>query len=492
MTSTSVDDPRAVEETSDVELVRRTRGGDTAAFAELWRRHWPAARAVARELLASSESGITAEIATEAAFARVWRRIRSGERPRGAFRAFVAGDLVTALAPRGTDAAPLDAASLAAVAALFPDQREVLWYAEVDALSPAAIAPLVGATSTAVGTLVDGARQAARREWLRARPDDNAGTADDEDAAAFAASLPALLRHHALGDAGSAAYAASRARTGQRPAVPALPGTVVGRAPGTLRHAPDAATRRSVAVAAPVPAPRAPAPTGRAPLSAPRMRRWMSGTGLTAVFATVGVVAAGGIVAVALLPGSQDEGGGGSSPFGRVSEVHSTAPREPAPGQPAAPDDTLDEASDDAESGTTPPGTTPPGTTAPRTTTPGTTAPGSRSTPRGSDRDPATPGTPAPIAPGNPAPPAPSRPSLTPVPAPSTPPTLSPTPLPPPEPEPEPEPEPAPEPEPGPDVQPNPQPGPGGEPEPGPPAEPGQPGTPEPPGLLQRFWGAGG
>src|SRR4051794_11532303 len=71
---------------SDRELLDQVRGGDPLAFAELWGRHEPHARAFARYLPRSPHEcdDVVAE-----AFAKVLRAIHGGAGPTEAFRPYL-------------------------------------------------------------------------------------------------------------------------------------------------------------------------------------------------------------------------------------------------------------------------------------------------------------------------------------------------------------------------------------------------------------------
>jgi RNA polymerase sigma factor (sigma-70 family) len=70
---------------SDRELLEAVREGDDEAYAQLWRRHHPAALRAARQFDHSTEAE---DIAAEA-FARVLNAVRQGNGPHEAFRAYL-------------------------------------------------------------------------------------------------------------------------------------------------------------------------------------------------------------------------------------------------------------------------------------------------------------------------------------------------------------------------------------------------------------------
>jgi DNA-directed RNA polymerase specialized sigma24 family protein len=351
---------------ADVELIQRVHRRDPAASAELWRRHYRHALAATEAIGDSEDPALVAD-----AFRRVEEGIVRGERPRGSFRAHlltqVRATAVAAGSASGARArvAPRDRAAADAYGELFSDQQELLWYSEIEGMTPDAIAPRVHAAPTAVTKLSAGARRELRRIWLKARP------AEPETAAECAwtrAQLPALAEaslttadaeraqeHLAecracaalvtevdrlpsrlaagvlpgvLGAAGAAAYRTTVLDTGVRTAdIPPVPGAAP--APGPAATAAPAAAGSamlaSATAASPAPgdvfdagtpaevaaralsAPAALTPTGRAAGRAaatrrPRAgRRAFSGVAITAVLVT-GAVVATGAVAVSVLP----------------------------------------------------------------------------------------------------------------------------------------------------------------------------------------------
>jgi DNA-directed RNA polymerase specialized sigma24 family protein len=346
---------------ADVELIQRVHRRDPAASAELWRRHYRHALAATEAIGDTEDPSLVAD-----AFHRVEEGIVRGERPRGAFRAHLLTQVraiaVAAGSASGARArvAPRDRAAADAYGELFSDQQELLWYSEIEGMTPDAIAPLVHAAPTAVTKLTAGARRELRRIWLKTRPaePDTAAecawtrtqlpalaeasltTADAERAqehlaecracAALATEVDRLPSRLAagvlpgvLGAAGAAAYRTTVLDTGVRTAdIPPVPRAEP--APGATAAA-DSAVIASATVASPAPgdifdagtpaevaaralaAPAALTPAGRAAGRAastrrPRAgRRAFSGVAITAVLVT-GAVVATGAVAVSVLP----------------------------------------------------------------------------------------------------------------------------------------------------------------------------------------------
>ncbi|MBD7917489.1 sigma-70 family RNA polymerase sigma factor [Cellulomonas sp. Sa3CUA2] len=176
----------------DAALLRATREGDAAAFGRLYERHAGAALVVARQYTHSSAD---AEDVVSDAFANVHRALRGGGGPESAFRAYLftvvrrvaavhrtAGrrtqptDDVAVLETASTPVETAEAPTLAGfersvVARAFrslPERwREVLWHSEVEGLTPAQIAPIVGLTANSTAALAYRAREGLRQAYLQ-------------------------------------------------------------------------------------------------------------------------------------------------------------------------------------------------------------------------------------------------------------------------------------------------------------------------------------
>jgi DNA-directed RNA polymerase specialized sigma24 family protein len=74
-----------VETPSDAELISRVRGGDSAAYGELFSRHVDAARRLGRQLV----RGHDADDLVSEAFAKTLSLLQSGGGPDVAFRAYL-------------------------------------------------------------------------------------------------------------------------------------------------------------------------------------------------------------------------------------------------------------------------------------------------------------------------------------------------------------------------------------------------------------------
>lgn len=172
---------------SDVELLERARAGDTEAYGELWRRHQPAARRAAAAVTTRYEPD---DLVVEA-FMRIYDLIRRGKGPETGFRSYlfrsirnISIDWARSAAPVSLDdadkledpsfseestSAALDRAlTVQAFTSLPARWQEVLWYSEVEQLSPQRIAPILGMKPSAVSTLAHRAREGLRVAWIQA------------------------------------------------------------------------------------------------------------------------------------------------------------------------------------------------------------------------------------------------------------------------------------------------------------------------------------
>ena len=176
-----------MRERDDAELIDNTRAGDSAAYAELYRRHYQAGRAVAQALTHNRSD--TDDVISEA-FARVLRASQSGGGPDVSFRSYLvaavrnvfydrkrcnrespsehmADEINTSLPDLETDREDGAFAS-DAFAALPARWRQVLWHTEVEGRSAAEIGPLFGLEPNAVAALAYRAREGLRQAYLRA------------------------------------------------------------------------------------------------------------------------------------------------------------------------------------------------------------------------------------------------------------------------------------------------------------------------------------
>ncbi|MDL9978964.1 sigma-70 family RNA polymerase sigma factor [Microbacterium sp. ASV49] len=187
----SPDDTRSaapdLTEMSDGDLVLRSRSGDTAAFGELWRRHYRSGIVAAQSITSS----IDADDLVQEAYARIFQAIKRGGGPTGAFRAYLFTSIRNTAAAWGrarkeTAIDELDAVEDPAASAHATDEaldrsltnqafrslptrwQEVLWYTEIEQLKPAEAAPLLGMSANAVAQLAVRAREGLREAWIQA------------------------------------------------------------------------------------------------------------------------------------------------------------------------------------------------------------------------------------------------------------------------------------------------------------------------------------
>ncbi|MGX5771303.1 sigma-70 family RNA polymerase sigma factor [Microbacterium trichothecenolyticum] len=172
---------------ADADLVLRTRTGDTAAFAELWRRHYRAGVTVARNMTSS----LDADDLVQEAYTRIYHSIVHGGGPTGSFRAYLFTSIRNTAAawgrarretayeeldgvedPSGAEhesEAALDRGLTHQAFRSLPTRwQEVLWYSEIERMKPAEIAPLLGMKPTAVAQLTFRAREGLREAWIQA------------------------------------------------------------------------------------------------------------------------------------------------------------------------------------------------------------------------------------------------------------------------------------------------------------------------------------
>lgn len=175
----------ALDSLSDLDLVELTRSGNKNAFAELWRRHSVAGRAVARSYSNDPDDTLAES------FARILAAIQAGRGPTTAFRAYLfttirsiayqsrrgpATDTVEDFDiyadPDSAESVTLEALDRSLTAQAFrslPTRwQEALWYSEVEQLSSAEIAPLLGMKPNAVNALTFRAREGLRQAWIQA------------------------------------------------------------------------------------------------------------------------------------------------------------------------------------------------------------------------------------------------------------------------------------------------------------------------------------
>jgi RNA polymerase sigma factor (sigma-70 family) len=196
---------------SDAALLHAARTGNREAYAELYRRHSPAARALARQL---ARHDADADDLVSEAFTKVLAALRNGSGPTTALRPYLLTAVRRAHLDRATagnrvqpveDIAAYDRAQqfvdpalsslertlVARAYAQLPERwQSVLWHTEVEGTAPRELAPVLGLTPNAVSALALRARSGLRDAYLAAhvpRP-------RRADCAATLHRLPAFVR----------------------------------------------------------------------------------------------------------------------------------------------------------------------------------------------------------------------------------------------------------------------------------------------------------
>ncbi|RKT51917.1 sigma-70 family RNA polymerase sigma factor [Saccharothrix australiensis] len=179
----------------DRELLARVRGGDDAAFGELFSRH---ADAVRRFALRHVREHAEADDLTAESFFRVLQAIRRGTGPTDHVRTYlltVARRVAWEWSGRRRDV-PVEDEELSRRVEPFPDVtasrpeqalisraftslperwRTVLWQVEVEGERPAAVAPHFGLSPNAMAALARRAREGLRAAYLQAHLAEDAG-----------------------------------------------------------------------------------------------------------------------------------------------------------------------------------------------------------------------------------------------------------------------------------------------------------------------------
>ncbi|WP_157372857.1 sigma-70 family RNA polymerase sigma factor [Agromyces sp. Root81] len=177
--------PLRTDRSADAALIERTRDGDGSAYAELWQRHAASARTVARSYSSLDPDDLVAE-----SFTKIYSAILAGGGPTGAFRPYLFTTIRNTAAgwgrarhettletlesfedPATSESATLDALDRSATAQAFralPTRwQEVLWYSEVENMTPQQIAPLLGMSANSTAALAYRAREGLRQSWIR-------------------------------------------------------------------------------------------------------------------------------------------------------------------------------------------------------------------------------------------------------------------------------------------------------------------------------------
>ncbi|MFF1879525.1 RNA polymerase sigma factor [Leifsonia sp. NPDC058230] len=165
----------------DAELLARARGGDSSAYAELWRHHHAAAIRVAKRYSRS----LDAEDVAAEAFARVFAAMDAGAGPK-VFRPYLMVTVRNVISrwsrqesriptvsidaiedsPMEQGADVIDRMSAAdAFRSLPPRWQLALWYSEVQGFGASEIGELLRITPSAAAMLTYRARRGLRKAW---------------------------------------------------------------------------------------------------------------------------------------------------------------------------------------------------------------------------------------------------------------------------------------------------------------------------------------
>lgn len=181
---------------SDAELISRVRGGDVAAYGELFRRHKDAATRLSHQLVRGPDSD---DLVSEA-FAKVLVVLQGGGGPDVAFRAYLltavrrlhvdrirasakltTSDDMEAFDPgipfQDTAVAAFENGAAAQAFASLPERWQmVLWHLEVEGQKPAEVAALLGMSANSVSALAYRAREGLRQAFLTKHLNDTSQT----------------------------------------------------------------------------------------------------------------------------------------------------------------------------------------------------------------------------------------------------------------------------------------------------------------------------
>ena len=176
------------DELGDAELISAVRLGDVSAWAALYARHSAAVTRVAR---CYSPDHFSADDLASEAFQRTIAAIKSGGGPDVSFRAYVY-TVVRRLGYEATEArrktvptdefahfelagpsvdptvTALEQSTVTQAFAGIPERwQAVLWYIEVEGMSPSDVAPILGLTANGVSALAYRAREGLREQYLQ-------------------------------------------------------------------------------------------------------------------------------------------------------------------------------------------------------------------------------------------------------------------------------------------------------------------------------------
>ncbi|MGG5170865.1 sigma-70 family RNA polymerase sigma factor [Pseudarthrobacter sp. J1738] len=196
---------------SDAQLIALVREDVVDAYGELFARHHGSAVALARRYARNPSDA--QDLAAEA-FAKVLTALKAGAGPKEFFRAYLfttiahlaarhnerdaqvqPGEDMTVYKQPGTgrDTAleSFEARTIGGAYQSLPERwQAVLWYTEIDAMKPAAVAPLLGLSANAVSALALRAREGLRQAYLQ----EHINVSDDENCQPYAENLGAYAR----------------------------------------------------------------------------------------------------------------------------------------------------------------------------------------------------------------------------------------------------------------------------------------------------------
>ena len=214
---TSMWSSEAWSSAADLYLLARSREGSAEAFGELWRRHLPAAYAVATR----SQSRTAAEDIVAEASARVFSLIQEGKGPDEHFRAYLMSAVKTVAIDHGRrelkvvpteedalerlsepvldDLEALDEGFDAdlirtAFRGLSERDQRVLWHTTVEGEAPRTLAPVLGMSANAVSARAMRAREALRAQYLDACAQRSLPNADGDECRWVISQLSAHVR----------------------------------------------------------------------------------------------------------------------------------------------------------------------------------------------------------------------------------------------------------------------------------------------------------
>ncbi|MGV8881508.1 MAG: sigma-70 family RNA polymerase sigma factor [Rhodoglobus sp.] len=181
-------DPPQGDPRNDAELISAARLGEPSAFGILYARHAPAVTAMARYY---ARDDFTADDLVSEAFERTMGVLRGGGGPDVSFRAYIY-TVVRRLAYEQTEKSAKTHVTDDFTAFEMPDEivdpavssfegrvvtgafatlperwQAVLWYIEVEGMSPPEVAPILGLTANGVSALAYRAREGLRQAYLQ-------------------------------------------------------------------------------------------------------------------------------------------------------------------------------------------------------------------------------------------------------------------------------------------------------------------------------------